>query len=136
MVCRSDELVILPNVCAMIGVYIGVYISLGLTLLTISVLVSPPMAPNPKSINVLDKEAFEDYAKLFVSQYDYIFYVNPIGTVMENNGVRETDNEFRKTIDFFIQRIADRYSHRMKNFVEISGTNKERVKKVKETIFS
>jgi deoxyadenosine/deoxycytidine kinase len=76
-----------------------------------------------KSINVLDKEAFEDY-------------VNPIGTVMENNGVRETDNEFRKTIDFFIQRIADRYSHRMKNFVEISGTNEERVKKVKETIFS
>ena len=89
-----------------------------------------------KSINVLDKEAFEDYAKLFVNQYDYIFYVNPIGTVMENNGVRETDNEFRNTIDFFIQRIADRYSHCMKNFVEISGTNEERIKKVKETIFS
>jgi hypothetical protein len=34
-----------------------------------------------KSINVLDKEAFEDYAKLFIGQYDYIFYVNPIGTV-------------------------------------------------------
>ena len=89
-----------------------------------------------KSINVLDKEAFEDYAKLFIGQYDYIFYVNPIGTVMENNGVRETDTDFRNTIDFFIQRIADRYSHRMKNFVEISGTNEERIKKVKETIFS
>ena len=89
-----------------------------------------------KSINVLDKEAFEDYAKLFIDQYDYIFYVNPIGTVMENNGVRETDTDFRNTIDFFIQRIADRYSHCMKNFVEISGTNEERIKKVKETIFS
>lgn len=89
-----------------------------------------------KSINVLDKEAFEDYAKLFIDQYDYIFYVNPIGTVMENNGVRETDTDFRNTIDFFIQRIADRYSHHMKNFVEISGTNEERIKKVKETIFS
>jgi hypothetical protein len=56
--------------------------------------------------------------------------------MMEDNGVRETDVEFRSTIDFFIQRIADRYSYRMKKFVEISGTNEERIKKVKETIFS
>jgi deoxyadenosine/deoxycytidine kinase len=88
-----------------------------------------------KSINVLDKEAFEEYAKLFINQYDYIFYVNPIGTTMENNGVRETDIEFRSTIDFFIQRITDRYSYRMKNFIEISGSNEQRVKKVIETIF-
>jgi len=88
-----------------------------------------------KSINVLDKEAFEEYAKLFIDQYDYIFYVNPTGTIMENNGVRETDLEFRSTIDFFIQRITDRYSYRMKKFVEISGSNEDRVKKVIETIF-
>ena len=88
-----------------------------------------------KSINVLDKEAFEEYAKLFIDQYDYIFYVNPIGTTMESNGVRETDLEFRSTIDFFIQRIADRYSYRIKKFIEISGSNEQRVKKVIETIF-
>lgn len=88
-----------------------------------------------KSINYLDKEAFEDYAKIFIDQYDYIFYINPVGTTIEDNGVRETDAEFRSTIDFFIQRMLDRYSHRIKNLVEISGTNEERIKKIKETLF-
>jgi nicotinamide riboside kinase len=87
-----------------------------------------------KSINVLDKEAFEEYAKIFIGQYDYIFYINPTGTVIENNGVRETDVEYRSTIDFFIQRMLDRYSHRIKNLVEISGSNEDRIKKIKETI--
>lgn len=88
-----------------------------------------------KSINYLHKEAFEDYAKIFIDQYDYIFYVNPTGTTIESNGVRETDAEFRETIDFFIQRMLDRYSHRIKNLVEISGSNEERIKKIKETLF-
>ena len=88
-----------------------------------------------KSINYLHKEDFEDYAKIFIDQYDYIFYINPTGTVIEDNGVRETDAEFRSTIDFFIQRMLSRYSHRIKNLVEISGSNEERIKKIKETLF-
>jgi hypothetical protein len=48
-----------------------------------------------KSIDFKDKEYFEDYARVFVGQYDYIFYISPEGTVMEDNGVRETDLEYR-----------------------------------------
>jgi mRNA deadenylase 3'-5' endonuclease subunit Ccr4 len=52
-----------------------------------------------KSIDFKDKEYFEDYARVFVGQYDYIFYISPEGTVMEDNGVRETDENYRDLID-------------------------------------
>ena len=33
---------------------------------------------------------------LFVGDYDYIFYVSPEGVDMEDNGIRETDLEYRE----------------------------------------
>ena len=43
------------------------------------------------TIDFKDKEYFEDYARVFVGDYDYIFYISPEGTIMEDNGVRETN---------------------------------------------
>ena len=54
---------------------------------------------------------------------------------MEDNGVRETDLKYRETIDNIIQLILYRSNHRIKHFVEISGTNEERIAKIKEIIF-
>jgi hypothetical protein len=36
-----------------------------------------------------------NYAKRLIQEYDYIFYVSPEGVEIEDNGVRETDAEYR-----------------------------------------
>jgi deoxyadenosine/deoxycytidine kinase len=40
-----------------------------------------------KSIHHADKTSFEEYARNFINDYDYIFYVSPEGVEIENNGV-------------------------------------------------
>jgi hypothetical protein len=88
-----------------------------------------------KSIEYYEAEAFCDAAYKLVSDYDYIFYVSPIGVEMEDNGVRETDLKYRETIDSIIHLILYRSSHKIKKLVELSGTTEERIAKIKETIF-
>ena len=83
-----------------------------------------------KSIDFKDKEYFEDYARVFVGQYDYIFYISPEGTVMEDNGVRETDLEYREEIDRAIIKAMNTYGHRCKNVHMLKGTTPERIEQM------
>ena len=55
---------------------------------------------NAKSIAHQDKDIFENYAKEFIREYDYIFYISPHGIRIEDNGVRETHEHYRDFIDF------------------------------------
>jgi predicted ATPase len=87
-----------------------------------------------KSIDYKDKEYFEDYARVFVGQYDYIFYISPEGTVMEDNGVRETDLEYRDLIDQAIIKAMNTYGHRCKNVHMLKGTTIERIEQMLGTI--
>ena len=66
-------------------------------------------------------------------EYDILFYVSPEGVEIEDNGVRETDADYRMAIDKEIKSILS--MHRS-NFIEIKGNTKERIDKIKETIFS
>jgi len=83
-----------------------------------------------ESIDWKDKEYFEDYAGLFVGDYDYIFYIDPIGTEMEDNGVRETDLEYRDAIDKAIIRAMNKYGHRCKNVHVLKGSTNERIEQM------
>jgi len=87
-----------------------------------------------KSINYLDKEDFVNNAKNLISEYDHIFYVSPDGVEIEDNGVRETDAEYRKQIDFTINNIVNRYPHRIKNLHKISGSTEGRIEQIKRAI--
>ena len=87
-----------------------------------------------KSINYVDKEDFINHAKNLISEYDYIFYVSPEGVEIENNGVRETDAEYRDLIDFIIKSTINRYNHRIKNLHRISGSTEERIKLIQQAI--
>jgi GTPase SAR1 family protein len=87
-----------------------------------------------KSINQADKISFEEYARNFINEYDYIFYVTPIGVEIEDNGVRETNAEYRDLIDFTIRHLLQLYPHRIKNLHTISGTTEERINQMLETI--
>jgi GTPase SAR1 family protein len=85
---------------------------------------------NAKSIDFKDKEYFEDYARVFVGEYDYIFYISTDGTEVEDNGVRETDIKYRQNIDDSIIRILNTYGHRCKNVYMLKGSTNERIEQM------
>ena len=87
-----------------------------------------------ESIHSTDKISYEEYARNFIGEYDYIFYVSPEGVEIENNGVRETNSEYRDKIDYTIKGFCHLYNHRMKNFHMISGNTEQRIKQILEII--
>jgi GTPase SAR1 family protein len=87
-----------------------------------------------KSIHHADKTSFEEYARNFINDYDYIFYVSPDGVEIEDNGVRATNAEYRDLIDFTIQRLIKIYPHRINKLYTISGSTEERIKQILEVI--
>jgi nicotinamide riboside kinase len=84
-----------------------------------------------QKINVIDKDAFAKYAKRFIYQYDYIFYISPKGLDIEDNGVRETNSNYRTQIDNTIQQLLVKYGP---VYYELSGSTEERVSKIMKTI--
>jgi hypothetical protein len=87
-----------------------------------------------KSINYHDADDFIQLASNLIPEYDYIFYISPEGVDMEDNGVRETDLEYRDLIDFIIKNNITRYRHKFKNYMVVKGSTEERIKAVKEAL--
>jgi len=84
-----------------------------------------------KKVSYMDEDAFTDYASRFIKQYDYIFYISPDGMDIEDNGIRETDTNYRRQIDEEIQKLLLKYRpivHTLK------GTTEERIKQIIKTI--
>ena len=79
------------------------------------------------------KEELVKAAMLLKDYYDIVFYINPEGLEIEDNGVRETNPEYRNKIDLTIQECLKEYPP--KQLVEIKGPNEERVKTILETCF-
>ena len=87
-----------------------------------------------KSMNYIDKEEFINYAKRFIREYDYIFYVSPVGVEIEDNGIRETNVDYRDLIDFTISNLIDANKHRFKNLNTLSGSTEKRIEQMLEVI--
>ena len=68
-----------------------------------------------------------------IDDYDYLFYVSPVGVKMEDNGVRETDIRYRDNINKKILEILD---WRDVKYTTIQGNTEERIKLVKSVVFS
>ena len=83
------------------------------------------------SIRDKDKIAFTTYAAPLIEEYDYIFYVSPIGVDIEDNGVRETDAYYRKLIDMTIRGTINENLNYIQNFGIIAGTTEERIRQIK-----
>lgn len=84
-----------------------------------------------KKVSYLDGDAFKEYAKRFIRQYDHIFYISPEGLGIENNGIRETNAEYRKEIDEEIQKLL--FECRP-IFHTIKGSTDERIEQILKTI--
>lgn len=87
-----------------------------------------------ESMYYFEADDFCQFASYMLEEYDYIFYVSPEGVEIEDNGIRETNADYRKKIDQEIQLLLNKYRHRIKNLVEISGSTEERIKSIKEAI--
>lgn len=85
---------------------------------------------NAKSIPHQDKEAFETYASDFVREYDYIFYISPYGIDIEDNGVRETNEQYRNLIDSTITSLIRKHGHKAGGLEVISGSTEERIQQI------
>ena len=57
-----------------------------------------------RKVSYMDGDAFEEYARRFVREYNYIFYISPDGMDIEDNGIRETDANYRREIDEYQKR--------------------------------
>jgi len=78
-----------------------------------------------KSISITDKSNFITAAMTLKDQYDIVFYIDPIGTNMEDNGVRETDLEYRAAINQEILRLLTLYPP--KKLIILSGSTGDRM---------
>jgi GTPase SAR1 family protein len=83
------------------------------------------------SMDHVEKYDFEQVATLLIKDYDYIFYVSPEGVDMEDNGVRETDIEYRKLIDSTMTNFIKSKKLLIKNYGILEGPTEERIKQLK-----
>jgi GTPase SAR1 family protein len=87
------------------------------------------------TMRVDQKDDFEVLASQLIGDYDHIFYVSPQGVLIEDNGVRETDENYRNLIDQNINKVINSYNHRIKNIHVLSGSTVERIEQMKQAIF-
>jgi nicotinamide riboside kinase len=91
---------------------------------------------NAQSINVLDKDRFEQYASSFLGEYDYVFYISSEGLPIEDNGVREINPTYRHLIDTSIEYLLQSYAYKLKSAHTISGSTEERIEQILNVINS
>jgi len=53
---------------------------------------------------------------------------------MEDNGIRETNADYRTEIDFIIRHILSQQQHRIKNYGVLEGSTEERIEQMLEVI--
>ena len=66
-----------------------------------------------------------------IKDYDILFYVSPEGVEIEDNGIRETNADYRNAVDEKIKSIVGMYR---RNVITIRGTVEERIEQVKNTV--
>lgn len=85
-----------------------------------------------KSISWFNKKSLVEAASTLMPYYDIVFYINPDGIEIEDNGVRETDVQYRNDINFAIVELLKQY--KPTKLVEISGTTEQRIQQIKEAL--
>ncbi len=85
-----------------------------------------------KSIDSGFKSSLVNTAMTLKDQYDVVFYIDPVGTNMEDNGVRETDLEYRANVNQEILRLLT--LHPPKKMIVLSGSTADRMKTILDNI--
>ena len=83
-----------------------------------------------KNITREQKDDFIRATSHLVNQYDYIFYVDPTGVKLEDNGVRCIDADYRDQLNEEIRSIIVSHFPRIQKGGTISGTMEERIEQI------
>ena len=81
-----------------------------------------------KSMDSAHKFYLNATLTFLIKEYDVLFYVSPEGVEIEDNGVRETNAEYRDAID---KKIKSLISMHRNNAIIINGTVEERIEQFK-----
>ena len=89
-----------------------------------------------KSMSKAEKDHINGVLWHLIKEYDIIFHIDDLSVPMEDNGVRETDKNYRLAIHEKISSILGMHRLMPGKVVTISGTTEERINQIKATIDS
>ena len=87
-----------------------------------------------KSMSKAEKDHINGVLWHLIKEYDIIFHIDDLSITIEDNGVRETNKNYRLDIHKKISSILGMYRLMPGKVVTISGTTEERIKQIKSTI--
>ena len=86
-----------------------------------------------KSMSEAEKQHINGVLWHLIKEYDIIFHINDLSIPIEDNGVRETDKDYRLDIANKINEIITEHRYKCK-IVNISGTTKDRINQIKSVL--
>ena len=87
-----------------------------------------------KSMSKAEKNHLNGVLWHLIREYDIIFYIDDLSIPIEDNGVRETNKEYRLEVHNKISSILSMFGGIAGKVVRISGTTEERINQVKTTL--
>ena len=87
-----------------------------------------------EAMNVEEKNSLKNTLKYLIKEYDVIFHIDDLSVPIEDNGVRETDKDYRLDIHQKISSILGMHRYMPGKVVKISGTTEERINQVKASL--
>ena len=87
-----------------------------------------------KSMSSVEKDHLNGVLWHLIKEYDIIFHITDLSIPIEDNGVRETDKDYRLEIHNKIDSIIGMYGGMAGKIVRISGTTEERIEQVKNAL--
>ena len=89
-----------------------------------------------KSMSKAEKQHINGVLWHLIKEYDIIFHIDDLSIPIEDNGVRETDKDYRLDIHKKISSILGMHRLMPGKVVTISGTTKDRINQIKTSIAS
>ena len=86
-----------------------------------------------KSMSKIEKDNINNTLWHLIQEYDIIFHIDDLSIPIEDNGVRETNKEYRLAIAKEIQEIIAKHRYQCK-IINISGTTEDRVNQIKSVL--
>ena len=87
-----------------------------------------------KSMSKAEKDHINGVLWHLIREYDIIFHITDLSIPIEDNGVRETDKEYRLEIHNKISSTLNMFGGMAGKVVKISGTTEERINQVKAAL--
>ena len=87
-----------------------------------------------KSMSKAEKDHINGVLWHLIREYDIIFHIDDLSVPMEDNGIRETNKEYRLAIHEKISSILGMHRYMPGKVVTISGTTENRINQIKASI--